>query len=165
MKAKMIDYLWLVLLFTIIYIILSESYSFLTIGLGVAAAVTSIILTNKILNVEYVEIFHINIWIILTYFWVIIRDTYTVGFDVLKRILTGDVEPNLIPYKSDLNDEFLTVLLANGITMPPGTIVVDRDGDDMTILTVGYEPVEFVKTTNKTIEKLLKRFDSKSDGT
>jgi len=165
MKAKIIDYLWLVVLFTMIYIILSESYGFLTIGLGVAAAVTSIILTNKILNVDYVEIFHINIWIVLTYFWVIIRDTYTVGFDVLKRILTGNIEVNTIDYRSELEDEFLTVLLANAITMPPGTIVVNREGQDMTILTVGYEPDEFVKTTNKTIEKLLKRFDSKSDGT
>jgi len=157
---KFMDYFWLVLLFTIIYIILSESFSALTIGLGIAAASTAIILTNKILEVDYVEIFHINVRIVLIYFWVILRDTYTMGFDVLKRIFTGNVKPNFIEYKSELNDEFLTVLLANAITMPPGAITVDREGHDMTILTVGYEPEEFTKTTNQKIEKLLKRFDS-----
>jgi len=160
---KIMDYFWLVLLFTIIYIILSESYSLLTIGLGITAAITSIILTNKILEVDYAEIFHINIWIVLTYFWIILRDTYLMGYDLIKRIFTGKIEPNFINYKSELNDEFLTVLLANAITMPPGAITVDREGHDMTILTVGYEPEEFTKTTNEKIEKLLKRFDVKKD--
>jgi len=156
---KIKDYASLVLLFTIIYIILSEDFSVLTVGLGIAAASTAIILTNKILEVDYVEIFHINVWIVLTYFWVILRDTYTMGFDVLKRIFTGNVKPNFIDYASELHDESLTVLLANAITMPPGAIAVDREGHEMTILTVGYEPVEFTKTTNEKIEKLLKRFD------
>lgn len=161
---KFKDYASLVLLFTIIYIILSESFSALTVGLGIAAASTAIILTNKILEIEYVEIFHINIRIVLVYFWVILRDTYTAGIDVLKRIFTGDVKPNFIDYQSNLNDEFLTVLLANAITMPPGSITASREGHNMTILTVGYDPEEFIKTTNEKIEQLLQRFDSESEG-
>ena len=160
---KFKDYASLVFLFTIIYIIFSEDFSALTISLGIAAACTAIILTNKILEVEYVEIFHINILIVVIYVWVILRDTYTMGFDMLKRIFTGDVKPNFIDYKSALNDEFLIVLLANAITMPPGAITTSREGQDMTILSVGYEPAQFTKTTNEKIEKLLKRFDSKKE--
>ena len=154
------DYVRLVVLFTVIYMILSESYSWLTVGLGITAAITAILLTNTILEIDYVEIFHINIWIVLTYFWVNLRDTYIVGFDVIKRIFTKEIKPNFIAYKSELNDEFLTVLLANAITMPPGAIAVDREGHDVTILTVGYETEVFTKTTHEKIEKLLKRFDS-----
>lgn len=161
---KIKDYLWLVFLFTLIYIILSENFSVLTIMLGVASAIASIFLTNKILAVDYVEIFRLNLFLIIVYFWIILRDTYIVGFDVIKRIFTGNVKPNFIAYKSKLNDEFLTVLLANAITMPPGTIAVSREGHDMEILTVGYEPESFVKSTNEQIEQVLQRFDSESEG-
>ena len=144
---------------TIIYVILNEDVSLITVGLGVASGISAIYLTNKILEIDYVEIFHLNLWIVLTYFWIIIRDTYVVGFNVVIRTLKGSIKPNFINYRSSLNDELLTVLLANAITMPPGAITVDRDGNDMTILTVGFEKDEFRKSTNDKVEALLKRFD------
>lgn len=153
----------LIFLFTIIYIILNENISFFIVGVSIVAGVLAIVLTNKILEIDYVEMFHINLWLVLTYFWIIIRDTYLMGFDTIFRTLTGDVKPNFINYRSDLNNEFLTVLLANAITMPPGAIAVDRDGDQMTILTVGYEKHKFREDTNKGIERLLKRFDYLDD--
>jgi len=141
-------------------VVLSESFSLLTVVLGILSGGAAIWLTNKILDIDYVEMFHIDLWLVLTYFWIIVRDTYVVGFAVIVRMFKGEIKPNFIEYRSNLNDEFLTVLLANAITMPPGAITVDRDGDDMTILTVGYTEEAFQKTTNETIEKLFKPFDS-----
>ena len=158
-RNRFMDHIRLVILFTTIYVILSEYVGVLSVSLGVISGVVAIFLTNKILEIDYVEMFHINLWLVLTYFWIIVRDTYTIGFDVLKRILTGNVKPNFIEYSSRLDDEFLTVLLANAITVPPGAITVDRDGDDMTILTVGYEEKDFKRTTDHSIEKLFKRFE------
>lgn len=160
---KIMDHLRLVFLFTVIYVILNETFSWLTVGLGVMSGFAAIFLTNKILEIDYVEMFHINMWLVLVYFWIIIRDTYVAGFDVLVRTLKGNIKPNFISYKSHLKDEFLTVLLANAITMPPGVITVDRDGSEMTIMTIGYEEKEFLKTTNDKIEKLFKKFDDAQD--
>jgi len=153
----------LIFLFTVIYVILNEEINLLTVGLGVLAGGVAILLTNKILEIDYVKMFQINFWLVLMYFWIILRDTYVAGFDTIIRTFKGDINPNLIHYRSDLNDEFLTVLFANAITMPPGTITVDRDGNDMTILTVGFEKDEFCKTTHETIERLFKRFDTKDE--
>ena len=160
MKSRLFDHVRLVFLFTVIYVILSENISFLTIGLGIISGSVAILLTNKILEIDYVEMFQVNFWLVLTYFWIIIRDTYVMGFDTIVRTFKGNIKPNFIPYRSELHDEFLIVLLANAITMPPGTITVDRDGNEMTILTVGYEKNEFRKTTNDKIEKLIKKFDT-----
>ena len=157
---KVMDHIRLIFLFTVIYVVLNETLSWLTVSLGVVSGFAAIFLTNKILEIDYVEMFHINLWLVLTYFWIILRDTYVVGFDTIIRIFKGDVKPNYINYRSDLNDEFLTVLLANAITMPPGAITVDRDGDDMTILTVGFEKEAFRKSTNEQIERLIAKFDS-----
>jgi len=160
MKSRGMEHVRLIFLFIVIYIILNETVSVVTVGLGIISGIAAMFLTNKILEIDYVEMFHINLWLVLMYFWIILRDTYTAGFDVIKRILNGNVEPNFINYRSDLKDEFLTVLLANAVTMPPGSITVDRDGDDMTILTVGYDKNEFRKTVNEQIEQLFKRFDT-----
>lgn len=157
---KVMDHIRLIFLFTVIYVILNETLSWLTVSLGVVSGFSAIFLTNKILEIDYVEMFHINLWLFLTYFWIIIRDTYVVGFDTIVRTFKGNINPNYIRYRSDLKDEFLTVLLANAITMPPGAITVDRNGNDMTILTVGLEKDAFRKSTNEQIEKLLAKFDS-----
>jgi multisubunit Na+/H+ antiporter MnhE subunit len=157
---KMMDHVWLIFLFTAIYIVLNETLSWLTVGLGVVSGIVAIFLTNKILEIDYVEMFHINLWLVLTYFWIIIRDTYVMGFNTIIRIFKGDIKPNYINYRSDLNDEFLTILLANAITMPPGAIAVERAGDEMTILTVGIETDEFKQLTKDKIERLLAKFDS-----
>jgi len=153
------DHVRLIFLFTVFYVILYLIFGLVTVGFGVASGVAAIFLTNKILEIDYVEMFHINLWLVLVYFWIIIRDTYTMGFSVIVRTLKGDVKPNFISYRSGLNDEFLTVLLANAMTMPPGAIAVDREGDDMTILTVGFEEEAFRKMTHDKVERLLKRFD------
>lgn len=162
-KHKVRDHLRLIFLFTIIYIVLNEALSPLIVALGVMSGCVAILLTNKILEIDYVEMFHINMWLVLVYFWIILRDTYVAGFDVLVRTLTGNIKPNFITYKSQLKDEFLTVLLTNAITMPPGAITVDREGSEMTILTVGYEEKEFCKVTCDKIERLLKKFDNTKD--
>jgi len=163
MKSRLMEHVRLSFLFTVIYVILNENVNLLTVGLGVISGVAAIFLTNKILEIDYVEMFHINMWLVLMYFWIIIRDTYVMGFDTIVRIFKGNIEPNYISYRSELNDEFLTVLLANAITMPPGAITVDRDGHDMTVLTVGFEENEFRKSTKDQIEKLFVKFDSKED--
>lgn len=160
MKTRLMDHIRLIFLFTLIYIVLNENINVMTIVLGMISGGVAIVLTNKILEIDYVEMFHINLWLVLIYFWIIIRDTYISGFDVIIRVFKKDVTPNFISYCSDLNDEFLIVLLANAITMPPGTITVDRDGNQMTILTVGYENDAFCEETNDKIERLFKRFDS-----
>jgi len=153
------DHIRLIFLFTIIYVVLNETFSWLVVSLGIASGSAAILLTNKILEIDYVEMFHINLWLVLVYFWIIIRDTYASGIDVLIRTLKGDIKPNLMTYKSELKDEFLIVLFANAVTMPPGAITVDRDGNVMTIMTVGYEETEYLKITHDKIEKLFKKFD------
>lgn len=163
MRNRFTDHVRLIVLFTLIYVILNENLSVLTVSLGIISGSVAIWLTNKILDIDYVEMFHINLWLILTYFWIIIRDSYVAGFQMTIRIFKNTIEPNYIKYCSRLNDEFLTVLLANAITMPPGTIVVDRDSDEMMVLTMGLEEKSFVIDTYEQIERLFEKFDTKEE--
>lgn len=154
------DHIRLIILFVLIFVILNERLTLLTISMGIVAAAISIWITNKILEIDYVEIFHINALLVLTYFWIILRDTYVVGWDTIVRTLKGNIKPNTIEYKTEIEDEFLRALFVNAITMPPGTIVVDREGEDLNILTVGFEKEQFKVDTKNQIEKLIKKFEN-----
>ena len=154
-----VDYVQLVSLFTLIYVVLNESFSVTIVALGVVSGVVAIMLTNKLLEIDYVQIFHVDMGLVFVYFWVIIRDTYRMGFDMVIRIFTGNIEPSFVDFESVLDDEFLLTLLANAITMPPGAITVDRDGKVMTVLTVGISEDEFCLETRESIESLLVRFE------
>jgi len=160
MKSRVMDHIRLIILFVLIFVILNERLTLLTISMGIVAAAISIWITNKILEIDYVEIFHINALLVLTYFWIILRDTYVVGWDTIVRTLKGNIKPNTIEYKTEIEDEFLRALFVNAITMPPGTIVVDREGEDLNILTVGFEKEQFKVDTKNQIEKLIKKFEN-----
>ena len=56
------------------------------------------------------------------------------NFVTIKRIFSGrEMEPAIVTIHTSLKDERLRVLLANSITLTPGTITLDCEGDKLTI--------------------------------
>lgn len=66
----------------------------------------------------------------LVYALIVLREIFKANRDVLKIIFSGKkVEPALISFKTDLKSEAARVALANSITLTPGTISVQLEGD------------------------------------
>ncbi len=51
------------------------------------------------------------------------------NFDVAYRVITGKIHPGIIRVKSDLSTDLGIFMLANSITLTPGTITVDIDDE------------------------------------
>ena len=49
------------------------------------------------------------------------------NFDVVWRIITGKINPGIVEISPKLKTDFGTTLLANSITLTPGTLTVDVD--------------------------------------
>lgn len=49
------------------------------------------------------------------------------NFDVAYRVITGKINPGIVKIKSGLKTDFGVTLLANSITLTPGTLTVDID--------------------------------------
>ena len=64
-------------------------------------------------------------------FWEILKAGLVVGRDILFRryVLT----PTLVTFRTDLQTDFGRFLLANSITLTPGTITVQVEGDKLTV--------------------------------
>ena len=73
--------------------------------------------------------------LLLQYFcillWEIIKANIATAFFVLNQKV--EVEPKLIHFSVTLQSDMARVILANSITLTPGTITVDLEGDTYTI--------------------------------
>lgn len=49
------------------------------------------------------------------------------NFDVARRVITGKIRPGIVRISPGLNSVFGATLLANSITLTPGTLTVDID--------------------------------------
>ncbi len=49
------------------------------------------------------------------------------NFDVASRVITGKINPGIVKVKTGLKSDFAVTMLANSITLTPGTLTVDLD--------------------------------------
>jgi len=49
------------------------------------------------------------------------------NIDVAQRVITGKIRPGIVRVKSDMKTDLGTLMLANSITLTPGTLTVDVD--------------------------------------
>lgn len=49
------------------------------------------------------------------------------NLDVAQRVITGKIRPGIVRVKSGMKTDFSTLILANSITLTPGTLTVDVD--------------------------------------
>lgn len=71
----------------------------------------------------------------LVYAWVLIKEIVKANVDVLKLITSFKVEaePILVRFKTTLKTKTAKVILANSITLTPGTITVSLEKDEFLV--------------------------------
>ena len=98
----------------------------LVTGLIVSLAVA--LLTAKYNNCCGMEILHPKrIFLIIKYFFVFMVALFKANIDVAKRVLSPSlpINPGIVEFETKLTNEFAKMILANSITLTPGTISVD----------------------------------------
>lgn len=91
------------------------------------------------------------------YLWVLVREIVKANLCVLKIILSPELqpEPALVYFESDLRSETAKMILANSITLTPGTITVSVEGRRFCVhcldreLAEGMEESVFVELLEK----------------
>lgn len=91
--------------------------------------------------------------ILIAYFFLLIKEIIIANFQMMKIVLSkkADIHPVMVKIRVPLKTRFARVLLANSITLTPGTITAELQGDEFTIHCVdtafseGMESSSFVK--------------------
>lgn len=98
-----------------------------------------------------------NAGFFLWYFLVLLKEIVLANLDVIKRVYVVEetMEPVIVKFRVNLKSETARVLLANSITLTPGTITVSLEENEYTVhcldesLAEGIESSVFVKLLEK----------------
>ena len=99
-----------------------------------------------------------SIWSFV-YVALLIKEIVKANLAIIPRILTieEEMDPVIVKFRTSLKSDFTRMLLANSITLTPGTITVSMEGDEYTIHCLDTSLAEGLE--NSDFEKALKRLD------
>lgn len=150
--------------FTLIWVILNEKLGWQQILTGCILSLAVLAFTNsQLLMGDYRHIYSIRFQTLLRYFVYLIGQIYKSGFTVIARIIRGHDAVQFIDYEATLIDELSLTLLANAITLTPGTVTVDLDRQVLQVLS--FEDAATVRKQHgvdsqqsiRSIERILQR--------
>lgn len=87
--------------------------------------------------------------LLLHYFFTLVVEILKANLTVFKLIYTAEYEPEpaVVHFKTDLRSTFARVLLANSITLTPGTITVALTGNEYTVHCLDKELAEGISSS------------------
>lgn len=96
---------------------------------------------------------------ILQYAFVLVKEIIKANFAVIKMITSSryELEPAVVRFKTDLQTMPARIVLANSITLTPGTITVSLEGNEYVVHCLDKELAEGINTS--VFVTLLKRLE------
>ena len=127
----------MLLIFFAIWIILNGKITLEIALFGVVISVAMFLFICKFMDYSVkkeLKLFR-NAWALLCYVVVLLIEILKANWGVAKLISTSryELEPVLVTFQSPIKSKFLNVILANSITLTPGTITVSIEEDELVV--------------------------------
>ena len=149
----------MLLLFFLIWVVFNGrlTLEIALFGIAVAVAVFAFICRFMDYSLQKERSFYKKLPLFLQYLFCLVKDIIVSNITVSHMILTRKetMEPVLVHVHADLKTETARVILANSITLTPGTITVAMTEDDLLVhcldksLSEGMEDSTFVRLLQK----------------
>lgn len=122
-------------------------------GLVIAAAVLAFVCKFMDYSIEKEKKFYGKFLFLIKYAFLLIKEIIVANMAVIQMIWTQKevVEPIIVQFRTNLKTDLARVILANSITLTPGTITIALEDDEYTVhcldksLAEGMEDSVFVK--------------------
>jgi len=148
---------WTLFLFVVwIALTLSFSNQELTTGFVVSFTIAYIYTTNY----KSIDEFRLRPIVYLQYLVIFIKNLILSNLDVAKRVIDPKlpINPGIVEIKTNLKEDYKKLILANSITLTPGTITMDVQGDRMFIHWIDVTSTDIDKASEEIagdFEKIL----------
>lgn len=124
-------------LFFLIWVIFNGQLTWEIAAFGVVISALVYWFTCKFLGYNpRTDIFLIKkLFRILQYVFILVKEIIKANFEVIRMITSSkyEIEPAVVRFKTDLKTTPARILLANSITLTPGTITVMLEGDEYVV--------------------------------
>ncbi|MBN2794797.1 MAG: Na+/H+ antiporter subunit E [Clostridia bacterium] len=133
---------WL-LIYTLIGVILFESVAIDKIMMSLCLSALALYYTDKFLiGMPFHHKYKFSFLKSGKYLIFLLKEIYIAGFKTLWMTLKGDIHMGIVEFETDLEDSFKRAILANSITLTPGTITIDMDYKTIKVLWIDAKPNE-----------------------
>ncbi len=128
---------------------------------GAIVSLSVVLITAKYFSCCGLDIFlPKKLFYIFKYFVVFLVALFKANFDVARRVISPSlpINPGIVEFETKLTNEFAKMVLANSITLTPGTLSVDLVGNRFYIHwidVVSEDPVEAQRLIAKDFEDIL----------
>ena len=145
MKKQTLSLLLMGLMLAAIWLLLSGLFKPLLMVLGTISVLLTVLLSSRmnIVDLEGNPVMALARY--LRYWPWLIVEIVKSSLDVARRVLspTMPVSPKVFEIRSSQQTQVGRVVLANSITLTPGTVTMDVDGDKLTVHALSREAVEY----------------------
>lgn len=145
----------MLILFFALWIIFNGRVTTEIVVFGLVIAVILFCFSCKFMDYSLKKEMHVyrNIGRGISYIVLLLAEIIKANYSVIRLILSPkyEIEPKLIAFKTDLKSDTLRVILADSITLTPGTITVTLNENEYLIhcldkdMAEGMEDSEFVR--------------------
>jgi multicomponent Na+:H+ antiporter subunit E len=156
-------YITVFILSLIFWMLLTFSLTIPNIIVGTIAALLTTLLFGRYFFDNVHKFLHPQryFWLLL-YLIIFIWECIKANFDVAYRVLhpAMPIKPGIIKVKTELKSDFARTILANSVTMTPGTITVDIIGDYLYIHWIyiqSDDPEVYTRIIISKFEKYIKK--------
>ena len=127
---------FVMLVLTGVWILLMEEISWRSIAIGML--ITMACMHFASLFLPYEEIKNVNFFKLASFPFFLIGQIYAAGIFMIGVIIKGSIV-DIVSLKTKLSNEHLRIMLADSITLTPGSILLELDGDIITLLWIRYK--------------------------
>ncbi len=153
----------MLLLFFLVWIIFNGNITLEIVLFGIAIAAVVFAFMCKFMNysIKKERMLYKKAFAFFKYVFLLVKEIIKANIAVCRLILTRKAvaEPAIVKIHTDLKTDTAKVLLANSITLTPGTITVSLTGQELIVhcldksLAEGMENSEFIKMLEKLEEE------------
>ncbi|MDZ7835925.1 MAG: Na+/H+ antiporter subunit E [Alkalibacterium sp.] len=156
-----------IIILSIVWVVLFEQLSLLTFLVGLFMAVLVVLFTDRfLLKGNYEHSYMIGLGTLVKYAFRLLYEIIVAGIVVIPNIITGKADVQIINCETKLTDELLIDILANSITLTPGTVTVEKSGSHLRVLALNApaKDEDAREVIPLYLEGMLLRYEEKIEG-
>ena len=145
---------WTLLLFCM-WILLTSNLEIANIILGLGLSFFVSLLYSKLVKQEEFEF--INPFYLFIYLFILIKNLIISNLHVAKKVMSKDMKlsPAIVGVKTELKSDWKKLLLANSITLTPGTLTLDIKDDILYIHVLECTDIDKKEEITREFENII----------
>lgn len=113
---------------TVVWGVWNESFSVRSLLEGAILSVLVLAVTGRfLLRKRYHDLYHISPFVFLRYVGVLLVEIFRSGVHAIYVTITDRINVGVVDLPTEVRDPLVGVLVANAITLTPGTVTIDYD--------------------------------------